>query len=485
MKNNKLLVLLSVILIIGFLATSLISFYISKNSIRNSVIRNELPLTADNIYSEIQKDLVRPVFVSKMMATDRFLRDWVISGERDESQVTNYLRDIQINTKAYVSYFISDTTHKYYYGKEKTRTISKNKPEDAWYFRIRELEQDYVLDVGKDANLSDAYVVFVDYKMFDDAGKYIGLTGIGISLDYLKELISRYQARYQRNVYFIDADGLVMLSDDKNKLRGSNIKTLLGEAYFKKILTKETNPATEFNDDYEYEHKGINYLLNLRYIPELKLYLAVEKSEELATSGIRKTLLVNLGLCAIITALALALTQTAIRRYQKQIEHLATTDSLTNLPNRTAFDVAIASMMNDSKRSKTPLSLVLFDLDNFKQINDEYGHNAGDLVLKEVAHELQGQVRQADFFCRWGGEEFLILLKNCDNAHAVILAENFRSALEAMHFSYQNQSIKLTSSFGVATLKDEELIEHLVSRADVCLYQAKAQGRNQVIASIE
>ena len=483
MKKHNLIYLLSAILVIGFLATSLISFFVSKSSIRSAVFENELPLTTDNIYSDIQKDLLKPVFVSKMMATDRFLRDWVMAGERNEAQVLHYLRDIQLNNKAFVSYFVSEATRKYYYGDGKTRVISESDTVDGWYFRFRASQHEYVLNLDTDKNTPEVYVIYVDHKMVDDAGKFIGIAGNGIALDYLKNLITTYQSRYMRNVYFVDAEGMVKLSDNKTMLLGSDIKLMTGDANFKRMIAREKDPKTEFKDDYEYQNKGANFLMNLRYIPELKWYLVVEKDEAegMALNENKRTLYINLALCAAITALALLLTQGAIKRYQAQIEQLATTDKLTGLANRTAFDVAVAGMLSDSKRNKTPISIVLFDLDDFKKVNDTYGHNAGDLVLKEVACELFAHVRKADFFCRWGGEEFLVLLKNCDCRNAAKIAENYRETIANQTVAYETHQIKVTSSFGVATLHDDEEVEQLISRADRCLYKAKANGRNQVV----
>ena len=485
MKKNSLIYLLSAILIIGFLATSLISFFVSKSAIRSALIESELPLTSDKIYSEIQKDLVQPVYISKMMATDRFLRDWVMAGEHDETRVINYLHDIQVNNNAFVSYFVSEATHKYYYSDGKTRVVSEADPQDAWYARFREGKHDYVLNLDTDKATPDVYVVYVDHKMFDNSGKFIGLAGNGIALDYLKGIIKDYQTRYKRNVYFIDADGTIKLSDNQRLPIGSNVKSLTGEANFKRMVARESDPATEFKDDYEYQYNETIFLMNLRYVPAVKWYLVVEKDEAEAEALAvnKRTLLVNLALCALITAVTLLLTQAAVKRYQTQIERLATTDNLTELPNRAAFDVAIAGMLNDSLRNKTAISIVLFDLDNFKAINDLYGHNAGDLVLTETARELTGHMRKADFFCRWGGEEFLVLLKDCKGFDAGKIAEQFRTTVENMTVAYQSHQIKITSSFGVATLRTDEEIEHLISRADVNLYRAKGSGRNRVVAN--
>ncbi len=486
MKKYKLIYLLSAILIIGFFANSLLSFFASQSSIHRAVVDYELPLSADKIYAEMQNELIQPVTASKMMATDGFLRDWVIAGERDEAKIIRYLHEIQVSNKTFVSYFVSNKTHKYYYSDGKTRTVSETDPQDAWYPRFRASGQDYVLNLDTDKATPNVYVIYVDHKMVDDSGNFIGLAGSGIALSYLTGMIESYQARYKHNIYFVDTNGVIMLSDNKTKHIGDNIKRIFGDKTYKHIMLQEAQSGqASHNDDYAYQHNNTNILLNMRYIPELKWYLVVEKDEAdiLELNENRKALLVNLALSVFITTIALLLAWSAIKRYQTQIEQLATTDSLTGLPNRAAFDVVIAGMLNDSQRNQKPLSIMLFDLDYFKKINDTYGHNAGDLVLQEVANNLSLHMRKADFFCRWGGEEFLVLLKDCDIANAARIAENFRNSLTQITVHYNTHQIALTSSFGVATLQKDEDIEHLISRADMSLYQAKNLGRNRVAVS--
>jgi hypothetical protein len=104
-RKNKLVLIVSLLLITGFAVTSLASYFVSRSSLRSQIIKKELPLTSDTIYSEIQRDLLRPIFISSLMANDTFLRDWVIQGEKDETQIIRYLREIQNNYNTFTSLF--------------------------------------------------------------------------------------------------------------------------------------------------------------------------------------------------------------------------------------------------------------------------------------------------------------------------------------------------------------------------------------------
>ena len=116
-QNNKkrLISILSLLLVSGFLITSLASYYTARSTLRSRIEQSELPLTSDNIYSEIQRDLLRPVFISSLMATDTFLRDWVLNGEHGNNQITKYLKEIKSKYNTFTSFFVSEKTRRYYY----------------------------------------------------------------------------------------------------------------------------------------------------------------------------------------------------------------------------------------------------------------------------------------------------------------------------------------------------------------------------------
>lgn len=172
---------------------------------------------------------------------------------------------------------------------------------------------------------------------------------------------------------------------------------------------------------------------------------------------------------------------TAIRQDitdKKRAEELAITDRLTGLYNRLKLDEVLEYEISRSKRYGTALSLIILDIDHFKSVNDIYGHQIGDIVLKEVANTLLSCERESDTIGRWGGEEFLIVLPNTNLAGAMITAEKIRTAIENHLFSVVG---KKTASFGVSEFLVEENENSFIERADQALYRAKSGGRNQVV----
>ena len=145
--NDKQRLILSICLLLclGFVTTSLVNYYVAKAGIRETLVINELPLTSDNLYSEIQKNLVYPIIVSSMMANDTFVREWTLSGEAEESQMLEYLRNVKKRNKALTTFFVSERTRIYYQANGILKTVTKQEPRDAWYFRIRNMKVPYEL----------------------------------------------------------------------------------------------------------------------------------------------------------------------------------------------------------------------------------------------------------------------------------------------------------------------------------------------------
>ncbi|MFA6458686.1 MAG: GGDEF domain-containing protein [Patescibacteria group bacterium] len=162
----------------------------------------------------------------------------------------------------------------------------------------------------------------------------------------------------------------------------------------------------------------------------------------------------------------------------------ASIDPLTGLANRRSLDADFDKEIERAKRSHTALSAIFIDLDHFKSVNDEYGHDAGDAVLRFVARKLRTSVRATDVVARWGGEEFVILLSETNLDEAKQVAEKIRANIEEDRSSFDEKEIRITGSFGVAelNLKDGETKEGFIKRADACSYYAKQTGRNRVCA---
>ncbi len=169
-------------------------------------------------------------------------------------------------------------------------------------------------------------------------------------------------------------------------------------------------------------------------------------------------------------------------RFQQQLYDSVTRDALTGAYNKRMFTDQLDKAFSHAVRHNTPLSLAVLDLDHFKQINDTHGHPAGDAVLEQFGALMRQAVRNEDLFCRVGGEEFAVIMRECPAEYAPVAAERFRAAVEAHRFRHGRTPIPVTVSVGVTTL---EVGRHptpaaLYEEADQALYRAKRGGRNRV-----
>jgi len=167
------------------------------------------------------------------------------------------------------------------------------------------------------------------------------------------------------------------------------------------------------------------------------------------------------------------------RQTADQLIYLAERDALTGLYNRHRFNEELARMIADAQRHSSRVALLFLDLDDFKYINDTFGHRAGDAMLIRVAGEMAGQVRRNELFARLGGDEFAILVPEISDEMLRVLAERITHSIAQVRFQYEGQSLRLTSSLGIAVFPEHaDNAEDLIARADTAMYQAKEAGKN-------
>lgn len=200
----------------------------------------------------------------------------------------------------------------------------------------------------------------------------------------------------------------------------------------------------------------------------LQLESQLQKDEKL------QTLLISIALLALLLLVIYVLNSKRVA-----LNRLATTDFLTRLFNRRYFNEAVSKHLGN-RRQQGEYSLLMFDIDLFKQINDQYGHAAGDKVLSAIAQCCQAQIRQQDILARIGGEEFALFLPGCALADAQDIAEQCRLSLEQLVIPFEDQHIQITASFGVAASSTADF-DSLLKQADDALYQAKTGGRNRIV----
>lgn len=165
-------------------------------------------------------------------------------------------------------------------------------------------------------------------------------------------------------------------------------------------------------------------------------------------------------------------------------EQAARTDELTGLSNRRGMQQQLNMEFSRYQRSGHHFSVVLIDMDLFKRLNDDFGHDAGDLALKQFSRLMQQVIRATDLASRWGGEEFLMLLPDTSLVQALILAERLRNEVEKTHFMFSGQRLPVTISAGVCSITQSDSISHLLRQVDMNLYDAKQHGRNRIAPAV-
>ena len=185
-----------------------------------------------------------------------------------------------------------------------------------------------------------------------------------------------------------------------------------------------------------------------------------------------------------LTILSIVRDITERKKMEEKLKKAASTDPLTGLSNRRDFNQKIKNEIIRFNRNNRPFSIILGDIDFFKKINDMYGHECGDYVLKSIAKIMKSSKRQLDVICRWGGEEFIALLPETDLQGGEKYAEKIRQKISSNTFHFRDNTFKATICFGVVIFDLTMSLKEVINSADKCLYKAKSEGRNRVIVNI-
>ncbi|AOO64326.1 transporter substrate-binding domain-containing protein [Sulfurospirillum halorespirans] len=324
-----------------------------------------------------------------------------------------------------------------------------------------------------------------DKVFYSDIGQLVGKP-IGLTKGYAFGEILK--VRYP-NIHFVDvnndADGLKQV--EQKKLFGF-IGTLVTVAYqiqkeyygSLKIVSKlddklDLSVATRSDEPLLHSifEKAVNSIDSAKKQTILNQWVSINVEDHLDYTYIYMAM----GFIGILILIVL-IRQHQLKKYNAQLEILSSTDKLTGIHNRLKLDDILEYEKKMFDRDQLPLCIILFDLDYFKHVNDNYGHKRGDEVLKSIAKIVTHAKREMDVFGRWGGEEFLLICHNTDIEGAKILAEKLRLAIASYEFP---EIVSLTASFGVAQFEKYDSIVKVFDKADQALYEAKEQGRNRVV----
>lgn len=481
-KRKRILILLIVILIIGFTTTSVLSYLVSRNYVKNSAITQTLPLISDNIYSTIEADFMDPINVSSLMANDTFLINWITAGEKNIDDITDYLRRIKEKYGYDSAFYVSDMTGNYYTADGILKTISLQDSHDIWYFRFKGLNKSYDLDLDTDEASNGMMTVFINHRLETSSGEFLGVTGVGLQVANIGDRLRNYQKRFEHMIYLINSEGVIQIHPDEDLIENASITNMDGiRSISNEILaTKNEVGIFEYTDS-----QGIKDI-SVRYIPEFDWFLIVEKDEGGSLATARNALFRNIIIGLVITGITSMLVVIIIRNYNQQLEQLATHDQLTGLLNRRTFNILLKQSLASAKRYRTPLSLLFIDVDDFKSINDQYGHSVGDEVLQKMATAMAFEMRQDDAIARWGGEEFIVMFPNTNHDQAKVAAKRIKAAAESIKVEGIRRQVVCTVSIGLTAYDgSSETIPDLLKQADEALYEAKVNGKDKITSFYE
>ena len=470
-SKYKVIFIITTLLLILSVSTAIINYFVAIDTAQKQLKEQSLPLSLDNIYSEIQKNIVQPYLVSSMMANDTFVKDWIINSENNNEKIEQYLDSINNKYKMFSSFLVSDKTKNYYTQNGYVETLNENKDDNKWYFEFKKTTDSNEINIDHNQALSNSLIMFINYKIFDSNFHFIGATGVAIKIEYIDEMLKSFRQKYGFKVTFFNKEGQIVLAErDLTPYENIESSPLL-KSLKNKLISKE-NQILEINQNSE------KYLLSAKYIPELNLYLAVEAKLDDYLKDAKNTFYFNLFISLFITFLVAWIIFNVIKKYNFKLEYMAFNDSLTGLYNRRHFEEVFSKQIHLFKRQKQNFSILFMDIDNFKNINDTHGHEVGDFVIKNIAKLLKQNLRESDTIARWGGEEFVVLLQNSNSVTAFEISEKIRNIIQNSVILHDAIGKYATASFGVTEFLESDSMDLVLSRVDKAMYTSKTNGKN-------
>ena len=354
--------------------------------------------------------------------------------------------------------------------------INSKNPTNEWYFEFLKNTKDHEINLDYNSNFTDNLIMFINFKIYNEEQKLLGATGVGIEVSYIDEMLDMFKKKYNLNVMFINPSGEVVLSKDSKYVKSHLNEMEALKNYKDAITAKDANM-------FEYEKNSDDYIMQTKYIPELGVYLMVEACVDDFSYKARNVFYFNLAISLFFTVIFALIIIYILKNYHKKLEKLADFDELTNIPNRRKFNEDFERLFSLHQRDGRPISLLFLDIDNFKSINDNIGHHAGDEVLRKTSKILRKNTRKTDLLARWGGEEFIIALINTNINDAFDISQKIREAIAQDQELKNITSYSVTASFGLTACSNTDSVDSIISRADDAMYQAKQSGKNRVVLS--
>jgi diguanylate cyclase (GGDEF)-like protein/hemerythrin-like metal-binding protein len=406
-------------------------------------------LTQD--YAHFQSD-IQNFFSNKISLMTGFSAYVQTFQEYNDAEINSFLANLTRGNEEYIRDvgIIQDSTIQWIYpveGNEKAIGVDLSKvPDQAASIEYVKTTLQYHFDGPKQlVQGGTGYIIRVPILK---NGSYWGIVSIVLNAEKVQELFTEYANDHHLKFAII------------NKSSGKNL--IFGD----RSIIKQNHLSFESN--FSGNEWKIYVTSSEQSLTEWKYFLL------LSISGILVILLISHYIYRFFRDAE------RVREKNDMLNRVAFWDRLTGIHNRSFFDIRLHEEISLSNRYATPLSIIYFDLDHFKKVNDSFGHGHGDAVLRKISEALHAHLRSCDVFARWGGEEFAILMPSTTLLGAVTAAEKIRTVIETIQHPFIG---KVTASFGVAEYFPDEYAGSWFKRVDQALYHAKKEGRNRVKAS--
>tara|TARA_R110002167_G_scaffold61728_1_gene174304 strand:+ start:14575 stop:16011 length:1437 start_codon:yes stop_codon:yes gene_type:complete len=428
------------------------------------------------LFSLVTSEVLRPLGVANFMANNQFIIDYASQQAIEKDYIVTYLR--KISDSYNMMAFIALEKHNVMLdsnGKESTLQSE----DTEWFHRLKNLSGNQFSDIG---NAQNPHLYF-DNRIFNQQGEFIGFTGVGIDLNYFASKFQEYNDRFGFELFFVDENDVITLSSSNimksESLHRKGLITRLSDLPWHRSLIKNNQADASLSAEVMYTTED-GLLISQMPIQELNWRMFIVSPPAAHQNEYWKIFIGRFLLFLFIAIIFYLILLNSINYLKSRLIKHSETDFLTQLPNRSH----IHWRFDDLAKANKNLCVVLADIDNFKHINDTYGHLVGDDVLRIISEQLSKTLRRIDVVGRWGGEEFVMLLPETTANQAHTIVERIRENIACISFpiSTTSGSFSTTISFGICQLPlQDKTIEDYIEGADKALYEAKSSGKNQSV----
>ncbi|WP_102794401.1 sensor domain-containing diguanylate cyclase [Bowmanella denitrificans] len=447
-------------------AISLVAYFAISNIVTEQSRHQQRTMLP--VFSLIEEELLKPIHIAQALAGAEIFLPYM---QEDADEQTLMMKLTRLEQQFDLVFFIaSEKAKRQYHSNGEIRRLDSG--DVQWYQRMKDDPDDLTLALGKREDVH----LYVDIRQYDSSGQFLGFIGVGKPLDDFLHVFERYRLEHGYDFVFVNARNEILLTS-LIQLSPSN-QALLTLEDLDWYPHWQNNPTQHGSHSFLVNSAEQDTLITEIPIAAMNWRVFIIAPLEDRKHAMGKTFVINMLLLVCCLLILYWLTALLSKKFQRNVYQRINTDSLTGLSNRAHID----SVFQLFKEKQLPLSLVLADIDHFKSVNDTYGHNLGDQVIRAVAEQLSHGVREGDYVGRWGGEEFVLLLPGASLTSAEQIAERIRLAVASVAIPTDDGALSVTISLGVTQADKYHALVDLIHNADKALYQAKNDGRNKVVS---